>query len=373
MTRSKADPEPGKGAVWTAAAMGVGLVLAGIAFGAGCASLVAPLAVKFGADLISSASANYSQKYASKVQDLVQGVYSKTTQRLQTQTASNDPYASQTSAYSQSAYPQSASPQSAYPQESAYPSAASDAQSPYGSAPSGQGAYPSGGQSPYPSYPSGQAPQYQTAYGQDPYGSSGAIVLDATILAQRASDRAARRTDPTPIQDGETLRDGGKDPRKGDVTKFSFRVNCDCYVYVIGADATGYIARIFPDPASGQTNPVHSNQQYVVPEGTAWYGLDQYKGVEQVFFIASRTARQDIEGPLTQLAQTPRAAPPQNFRAVREVAMSGTVTRGLVKVQMGTPSTVQGESGQRYSFTPQAFAAQGGADDVVVTRWFNHQ
>ena len=118
---------------------------------------------------------------------------------------------------------------------------------------------------------------------------------------------------------------------------------------------------------------MRANQQYVVPEGTAWYGLDQYKGVEQVFFIASRTPRQDIEGPLSQLAQTPRSAPPRNFRAVREAAMPTAVTRGLVKVQMGTPSTVQSESGQRYSFTPPAFAAQGGADDVVVTRWFNHE
>jgi hypothetical protein len=343
--------------------LGIGGLLAGITFGAGCASLIAPLAVKFGADLISSASTNYSAQYAGKVQNLLQGVYSKATQRLQTQTASADPYASQGGAYPQSAYPQSVSPQG-----SPYPSATGD---PYGSAQSGQGAYPSGGQSPYPS---AQASQYPSAqYGQDPYGSSTAIVLDAAILAQRASDRAARRTDPTPIQDGETLRDGGSDPRKGDVTKFSFRVNCDCYVYVIGADATGYIARIFPDPASGQTNPVRANQQYVVPEGTAWYGLDQYKGVEQVFFVASRTARQDIEGPLTQLAQTTRPAPPQNFRAVREPAMPSSVTRGLVKVQMGTPSAVQGESGQRYSFTPQAFASPSGADDVVVTRWFNHQ
>ena len=359
MTRSKAEPRPAKDFVKTAAATGIGLVLMGIAFAAGCASLIAPLAVKFGADLISSASTNYSAQYAGKVQNLLQGVYSKATQSLQhTQTASNDPYASQASAY----------PQSASPQGSPYPSAAGD---PYGSAQAGQGAYPSGGQSPYPS---AQASQYPSAqYGQDPYGSSTAIVLDAAILAQRASDRAARRTDPTPIQDGETLRDGGKDPRKGDVTKFSFRVNCDCYVYVIGADATGYIARIFPDPASGQTNPVRANQQYVVPDGTAWYGLDQYKGVEQVFFVASRTPRQDIEGPLTQLAQTARPAPPQNFRAVREPAMPSSVTRGLVKVQMGTPSAVQGESGQRFSFTPQAFASPSGADDVVVTRWFNHE
>ena len=339
MTRSKAD-------VARTAVVVVGLALAG------CASMVAPLAVKFGADLISSASSNYSQKYASKVQDLMQGVYTKAVQRMQPQqTASADPYSG---AYAQTPSPYSSS-SSPYPTTSdPYPSSAGSSQSPYPSA--APSPTPATQSSPYPST-------------QDPYGSTSAIVLDAAILAQRASDRAVRRTDPVPIQDGDTLRDGGSDPRKGDVTKFSFRVNCDCYVYVIGADATGYIARIFPDPASGLSNPVRANQQYVVPEGTTWYGLDQYKGVEQVFFIASRARRQDIEGPLNDLARTPRSAPPPNFRAVREAA----TTRGLVKVQMGTPSTVQGESGQRYSFTPQAFASQGGADDVVVTRWFNHQ
>lgn len=338
----------------------VGLVLAGVAFGAGCASL-APLAVKFGADLISSASANYSQKYASKVQDLMQGVYAKATHRQQPQqTASADPYGG---AYPQtsSAYPSSG----AYPAASdPYPSAAGSSQSPYPSSPSSSTA-----SSPYPA---AQASAYPSA-GVDPYGSAGSIVLEAAVLAQRAGDRAARRTDPVPIQDGDTLRDGGSDPRKGDVMKFSFRANCDCYVYVIGADATGYIARIFPDPASGLSNPVRSGQQYVVPTGTSWYGLDQYKGVEQVFFIASRTPRQDIEGPLNQLAQTARTAPPQSYRSVREPAATVSSMRGLVKVQMGTPSTIQSESGQRVSFTPQAFASQGGADDVVVTRWFNHQ
>jgi hypothetical protein len=57
---------------------------------------------------------------------------------------------------------------------------------------------------------------------------------------------------------------------------------------------------------------------------------------------------------------------------VREAATSDA-SRGLVKVQMGAQSTVQGESGQRYNFTPQSFAAQSGTDDVVITRWFNHQ
>ena len=344
----------------------IGLVATALAAIPGCAALVAPLAVKFGADLIASASANYSQTYANKVQNLMQGMYSKAVARYQQQppqdayasqggyppAVGSDPYGSQ---------PGSTQGGTAYAgATSSYPS--NPAQSdPYGSAAGAQGVQSS-------PYPAGNS--YPSAPGA--YGSASPIVFDATILAQRAGDRAARRTEPRPIQDGETLRDGGADPRKGDVTKFSFRANCDCFVYVIGADATGYIARIFPDPASGLSNPVQANRQYVVPEGTAWYGLDQYKGVEQVFFIASRTPRQDIEGPLSQLAQTPRTAPPQNYRSVREAATSDA-SRGLVKVQMGAPSTVQGESGQRYNFTPQSFAAQSGADDVVITRWFNHQ
>jgi hypothetical protein len=336
-------------------------VAAAIALIPGCAAMVAPLAAKFGADLIASASANYSQTYANKVQDLMQGVYSKAVARYQT--ASN-----------------SSSSQGGYPAQGAYPT--STAGDPYGAYGSAQGGTTAGGSAGSSAYPAPSDPYGSAGGAQQPYpsanpypgayGGTAQIVLEATILAQRASDRAARRTEPKPIQDGDTLRDGGLDPRKGDVTKFSFRANCDCYVYVIGADATGYIARIFPDPASNLSNPVRANQQYVVPEGTAWYGLDQYKGVEQVFFIASRTPRQDIEGPLSQLAQTPRAAPPQNYRSVREAAPSDA-SRGLVKVQMGAQSTVQGESGQRYNFTPQSFAAQSGADDVVITRWFNHQ
>jgi hypothetical protein len=196
-------------------------------------------------------------------------------------------------------------------------------------------------------------------------------VLDVAILAQRASDRAAQRTNPVPIKDGEVLRDGGSDPRKGDVVKFSFRANCDCNVYVIGVDATGYVVRVFPE--KGAKPAVRANRQYVVPEGTAWYGLDQYKGTEQVFFIASRRPRPDIEKSLDQLAKTSRASLSRNYRPVREAAVPDAATRGLVKVQMGTKSTVRSEAGQSHSFVPQAFVAQQSADDVVVTRWFRHE
>jgi len=435
---------------------------------AGCPSM-APLAVKWGGDLISAASQNYSQQYSKQLEGLLLAVYTdQATKKLQSaRRPSGQPgFNPKTAGAQGQGYPgdQGMGQQAPYGSSPGYP-----AQSPYGGAPVAQGdygapppqpdygdqtgAYPPGpmasqqpayggypGSQPVPQgYPGAQQPapypqeqgayppvgeqqpyggaypgaqpdpyatqpggapqgtygaapgqypapggvpqgtygaapgQYPAPGGQPGYGAAPAIVLDATILAQRAADRASRRSDPVPLQDGEVLRDGGNDPRKGDVMKFSFRANCNCYVYVIGVDATGYVARIFPDPASPQGNPVRANEQYVVPGGTAWYGLDQYKGTEQVFFIASRAPRQDIENTLTQLAQTDRSSVARNYRPVRVAALPDPASRGLVRVQMSAPNTVRAQSGQQFTFDSQAFAAPAGADDIVITRWFKHE
>ena len=325
---------------------GRSVALAGLVCAAGCASVapLAPLAVKWGADLISAAANNYSPQYSQQIESLLLAVYSD-------QVAKRMP-GQQVAQAGQAAYPAPSGQTQPYP-----PSSGAASNAPYQS----QAVSSSSDPYPAPSLASSLTTASPTA---------SAIVLDVAILAQRASDRAARRTEPQPIQDGEVLRDGGSDPRKGDVVKFSFRANCDCYVYVVGVDATGYVARIFPEKSG---KPVHANQQYVVPQGTTWYGLDQYKGTEQVFFIASRKPRPDVEKSLQQLAQTPRSSLSRSYRPVREAALPDAATRGLVKVNMGTKSTVTSESGQPYSFTPQAFAAQPGTDDVVVTRWFRHE
>lgn len=356
------------------------LALGGFASIAGCQNLM-PLALQWGADLISTASQNYSKKYSNEVERLLLAMYADKVagtglnQRVGGTQAMPGTYGSvpQSGPYGQgaTAYPPA---NGAYPSQPGQPStpyntgaygSTNSLETPQGS-PYGQGstAYPPASGA-YPPQPGQSSP-----YGAG--GTGGPIVLDAALLVQRASDRSAYRLDPVPIQDGDTLRDGGADPRRGDAIKFSFRVNCDCYVYIIGVDATGYVARVFPDPTLGQANPVRAQQQYVVPEGSVWYGLDQVKGVEQVFFFASRVPRQDIDRTLTQLAQTPRTRS-VNYRSLKKAAIPDRATRGLVKVQMGTPSAVQGQSGQQYSFTPQAFGTQAGADDIVVTRWFNHE
>ena len=331
----------------SAAAAGCAVLMA-LALPAGAVDpVMMSMVVKWGADLLSAASKNYSQKYSSEVEQLLVAMYANKTGPA---APGQQPMAGGTE------------------QGQGYP------QQQYGSAQYGTPPYagpqPGGAQpgaTPYPPQP-GEAQYPQPAYG----AGEPSIVLDADILAQRASDRGYR-VDPVPIQDGDTLRDGGADPRRGDALKFSFRANCDCFVYVIGIDATGYVARIYPDAGAGHANPVRAHQQYVVPQGTSWYGLDEVKGVEQVFFIASRYPRSDIEGSLAQLGQTSRSSLTRSYTTVRSATLPSRSTRGLVKMQMGAPSAVQSESGRQHAFTPQAFGTQAGADEIVVARWFNHQ
>ena len=341
LTSSHFAPHGARGVKFVKAGFVAGgsLLLAGLTCVGGCASL-APMAVKWGADLVSAAADNYSQQYSRQLEGLLLAVFTEQAKRLTGKEASGT---------AESAYPPSASQGQPYPTASPYPTQTDP--------------YPTAGApsaSPYPPTPSSPAATPPT---------KSPVVLDVAILAQRA--RSAQRTEPVPIRDGEVLRDGGSDPRRGDVVKFSFRANCDCYVYIIGVDATGYVVRVFPEKEGGK--PVRANQQYVVPQGTTWYGLDEYKGTEQVFFLASRKPRRDIETTLGQLAKTDRNSLAKNVRPVREAALPDPATRGLVKVQMGTKSTVSSETGQPYSFTPQAFAAPAGSDDVVVTRWFRHE
>lgn len=425
-----------RGALGRGVVAGGGIVLASFALVAASAGPLAPLILQWGAELLISATKNYSGNYSNNVQKLMTAMYSNR-QGPGTPgqpvpgaygTPAYSPYPGQGASYPQgpAAYPppgqyppqpgqpprygapQYGDPQQGGPQygpqygggpqygNPQYGGPQGMPQQQYGAPQYGdpqQGGPQYGPQYGAPQYGNpqyggpqgmGQQPQYGGAaqyggpqgpqYGQAGFGAAaGPIVLDAAILVQRATDRSALRMDPVPIQDGETLRDGGPDPHQGDALKFSFRANCDCYVYVIGIDATGYVARVYPDSSAGHVNPVRAQQQYVVPGGSSWYGLDQSKGVEQVFFLASRYPRQDIEASLAELAQTPRISASRSYVPVRKAGFPTSSTRGLVKMQLGAPSSVVGESGQQYSFTPQSFGTQAGDDSIVVARWFNHQ
>jgi len=195
------------------------------------------------------------------------------------------------------------------------------------------------------------------------------ITMDVGLLAQRKQPDGSVNLEA--IQDGAVLYDGRGDPQAGDKLKITFKTNCDCYVYIIGIDATGYVAQVFPDPDYTTGNPVEADRQYTLPEDNSWWGLDEYRGTETVYFVASHTQRADIEAAIAKLAGTERRVA-ADYQPVREAAVIPQ-TRGLVKVRPAPPTTVNTESGSAYEVTPTAFSTAVSGVDLVITRWFSHQ
>lgn len=289
------------------------------------------LAVAIGQDLIATASDNYTPRYGYEVENLLASVMRETTglnvvsreERIATSNGSGGYQAAQ-GAYRQ-----------------------------------GQDTY----QEPQYTYDE-QQPTYEQTDDTGYSAAAGGVEFAFGVWKQSGPNGGEFEE----INDGDTLFDGGTDPQRGDKFKATIETNCDCYVYVIGIDATGFVAQVFPDPDGTVRNPVIAYEQYVMPEGAEWWGLDQNKGVEHLFVVVSETQRTDIEGSLNSLAAEHTVS--RGLRAVKEPVVP-PARRGLVKV---ADEQVQVRSGQKtVSANVDRFRATVADADAFVVRWFNHE
>lgn len=330
---------------------------AGLALGA-CQALppaVSTALVGFGQDVLAAAAQNFTPQYSASMQGLFLAMAETATGMPFTQAGEDGAPADAVDAqviYDETAY------DPGYGQD---PYAA-DGQAPdqYEQDPYAPEAYPA------------QDPYGQGAYAPEPYAGAVAappgIALEVALLAQQQAPDGQVRL--RPVQDGEVLHDGRGDPARGDKIKLFFNANCACHVYVIGIDATGYVAQIFPERGAAQ-GPVQPGAQYLVPGGTTWWGLDDYRGIEQVYFIASHERRHDIERLVAQLAGQ-RPSVPATYRPVREPAVV-PMQRGLVQVQSAAPTSVPTQAGVPQQISPTLFQSTVADADLVITRWFRHE
>ncbi|GIX46725.1 MAG: hypothetical protein KatS3mg131_0936 [Candidatus Tectimicrobiota bacterium] len=172
------------------------------------------------------------------------------------------------------------------------------------------------------------------------------------------------------IEDGAVLRDGRGDPQAGDKLKFFFRANCACYVYVVAIDGSGFVEVAFPHADDAEANPVMPGHQYLIPkDDTVWYGLDEYRGIEHVYFIASSTRRPELEHVIATLARGKREMRGPGYRPVREPAI--VLTRGIRRVHSAAPVSIPTATGAGQPVTATAFETSGA--ELVITRWFRHE
>lgn len=72
-------------------------------------------------------------------------------------------------------------------------------------------------------------------------------------------------------------------------------------MYVIAVDGSAWAQGLFPSASSPFANPVKAGQQRILPGETNWFSLEQYKGIETIFFVNSHGRRQDIGQILTTI------------------------------------------------------------------------
>jgi hypothetical protein len=196
--------------------------------------------------------------------------------------------------------------------------------------------------------------------------STAPFALDLALLRK---DMVNGRPMPVAIQDGDILRDGRGDPQAGDKFKIVFRPASDGYVYVIAIDGSGWAQGLFPSKHSTFSNPVSRGREYVLPEGPFWYSLDQFRGVETIYLVASYRPRPDIEEVLSKIAgreRSPLATPQQ-------VQQAPVVPNGFAGSSPGQSAAIQSESGETRPVNLTTFFSGQAGDDLRITRWFRHE
>ena len=173
-----------------------------------------------------------------------------------------------------------------------------------------------------------------------------------------------------PIKDGDVLFDGRGNPNSGDKFRVMFRANTNCYVYVIAVDGSAWAQGIFPSTSSPFANPVKAGQQYLLPVGNNWFSLDQFKGIETIFVVASHERRPDIEQILATTSGRERH-PAEQSLAVHEPAI---IPNGFSGAHAGSlPFTFNTSQRSRQELLPTTYFVNTAGEDLRITRWFRHQ
>ena len=267
----------------------------------------------------------------------------------------------------------------AYQTEDYDPYSQQQGQDPYGqSDPYAQQGYPQdpyGQQAAQENYPN--APYAQQGYPNDPYaqteysgqeGAVGAPVgLDVMMVKKTMRNGAVVML---PINDGDALKDGRGNAKAGDKFRIMFRPHTNGYVYVVAIDGSGWAQGIFPPPTAPLANPVKAGEQYVLPEGNNWFSLDQFKGIETIFFVASQEKRQDLEETLQSITghERPASATPQQ---VTKVAMVPYGVGGARPSSKGF--NLPGGAGSDQTIMPTSYFSKTAGQDLRLTRWFRHE
>lgn len=172
------------------------------------------------------------------------------------------------------------------------------------------------------------------------------------------------------INDGDIMKDGRGDPQAGDKFRILVRADTDCYLYIVALDATAWVQELFPSVNGSFVNPVRKGQTYTLPMGRNWYSLDQYRGIQHLYFVASHQRRPDIEEILNKIKKLERDPGDVPKTVQKEVVLPN----GYGHTRSGQePFQVILSRGKTEQVSFKTYFAETAGEAVRITRWFRHQ
>jgi len=141
-----------------------------------------------------------------------------------------------------------------------------------------------------------------------------------------------------PIKSGTVLH-------SGDHYKIKFTPDENAYVYIFQADSQGQFFQLFPMTSFkgvelNNTNPVSKGREYVLPAADKAFRLDDTRGKERLYFVASRGPRPELERLAAKLKQGAENVELGNYFRRK---------RGVAAVVSDKKVPVQSEDGQIFT------------------------
>lgn len=200
--------------------------------------------------------------------------------------------------------------------------------------------------------------------------SSEPIALDTALLRRVVVDGEEQAV---AFEDSETLFNSHDGQREADRFRVFFSPNQDAYVYVVAVDSIARVQPIFPRelPPRG---PIAADAEVFLPSPDGWYGLDQYTGLQHIYFYVSEKRHHKLEALLYGFASKPPPEPTEGtIYTVREpTIIENNAVRGRGLTGLAPPRLVEVETGEGRSQEILTSSATTGTpgEDLVITRVF---
>jgi hypothetical protein len=151
------------------------------------------------------------------------------------------------------------------------------------------------------------------------------INIEYSLKARRiksSSPAGVPEYEPVRLYAGATLK-------SGDQFRINFMTDGDGYVYVVNFDSQGKASIIFPHPEAGSNNEVKTGQTYEIPSSPAhWYYLDESKGQETLYIVASPFPIPNLDSLVSDLKQG-KDVPQSSLKTARLRGSLEALTRGV--------------------------------------------